>query len=336
MIKNFLKIATRNFIRRKSFTFINILGLGIGMAASLLIAMWVFHEISYDKFHQDADRIYRVERDMFFQGQRHNVPVTSALYGPTLVEDIPGVKSFMRLMDRVISMKDSKDVFQTKQVIFADSNFFSFFSFPLLKGDPKTLLKEPNTVVITQEEARRFFGDKEPINKEIEIEWHNETRRLKVTGVMGKIPDNSHFRPNILVSFATTENVMEHQHSRWSNNYLYNYIKLDKNVHIEQVESKSHDFVNTHMSHLPDVFNINIDINDMLSLKFRPVIDIHLTSGGQYDIAPQGSMTSVVIFSIISVLILLIAAFNFMNLSTALAEKRAREVGLRKTIGASK
>ena len=336
MFKNFLKIATRNFIRRKSFTFINILGLGIGMAASILIAMWVFHEISYDKFHKDSDRIYRVERDMFFQGQRHMVPVTSALYGPTLAEDIPGVISSMRLMDRDISMKDSKDVFQTKRVIFADSNFFSFFSFPLLKGNPETVLKEPNSVVITQEEARRFFGDKNPINKEIEIEWHEETRRLKVTGVMGKIPDNSHFRPNILVSFATTEIVMEHQHSRWANNYLYNYIKLDKNVSIGQVESKSQAFIKTHMSHLPDVFNINIDINDMLSLKFRPVTDIHLTSGGQYDIAPQGSMTSVIIFSIISVLILLIAAFNFMNLSTALAEKRAREVGLRKTIGASK
>lgn len=336
MFKNFLKIAIRNFIRRKSFTFINVIGLGIGMAASILIAMWVFHETSYDKFHQDADRIYRVERDMFFQGQRHNVPVTSALYGPTLVEDMPEVTSSMRLMNRDISMKDSKEVYQTKQVIFVDRNFFSFFTFPLSKGNPETALKEPNSVVLTQKEARRFFGDEKPINKEIEVEWYGETRRLKVTGVMKNIPENSHFKPNILLSFATTENVMEDQHSRWANNYLYNYIKLDENADIAQVKSKEAGFIKKHMSHLPEVFNINIDINDMLSLKFRPVTDIHLTSGGQYDIAPQGSMTSVIIFSIISVLILLIAAFNFMNLSTALAEKRAREVGLRKTIGASK
>jgi len=336
MFKNFLKIATRNFIRRKSFTFINVLGLGIGMAASILIAMWVFHETSYDKFHDDSDRIYRVERDMFFQGQRHIVPITAALYGPTLAEDMPGVKSSMRLMDREIPMKDSKDVFQSKRVIFVDSNFFSFFSFPLIKGNPTTVLKEPNSVVLTQEEARRFFGDKNPINKEVEIEWYSETSRLKVTGVMGDLPDNSHFKPNILISFSTTEDVMESQHSRWANNYLYNYIKLDENVDIAQVESRSPAFVKKHMSHLPNVFNIDISISKMLTITFRPITDIHLTSGGQYDIAPQGSMASVIIFSIISVLILLIAAFNFMNLSTALAEKRAREVGLRKTIGASK
>ncbi|MCF8308892.1 MAG: ABC transporter permease [Bacteroidales bacterium] len=336
MFKNFLKIATRNFIRRKSFTFINILGLGIGMAASILIAMWVFHEISYDEFHTDSDRLYRMEREIFLHGQHHNVPVTSALYGPTMVEDMPGVISYMRLMNRDISMKDSKDVFQTKKVIFVDSNFFSFFSFPLLKGNPETVLKEPNSVVLTQEEAKRFFGEKDPINKEIEIEWYSDNRRLKVTGVMGEIPDNSHFQPNILISFSTTEDVMESQHSRWSNNYLYNYIKLDKNTDIAQVESKSPAFIRKHMSHLPDVFNINIDINKMLELNFRPIESIHLTSKSQYDIAPQGSLTSVIIFSIISVLILLIAAFNFMNLSTALAEKRAREVGLRKTIGASK
>jgi len=336
MFKNFLKIATRNFIRRKSFTFINVLGLGIGMAASILIAMWVFHEISYDEFHTDSDRIYRVERDMFFQGQRHIVPVTAATYGPTLAEDMPEVKSSMRLMNREIPMKDSKDVFQTKRVIFVDSNFFSFFSFPLVQGNPETVLKEPNSVVLTREEARRFFGDKDPINKEIEIEWYRESQTLKVTGVMDDVPENSHFNPNILVSFSTTEPEMDGQHSRWSNNYLYNYIKLDKNNDIAQVESKSPDFIRKHMSHLPDVFNINIDINKMLELKFRPIESIHLTSKSQYDIAKQGSMTSVIIFSIISVLILLIAAFNFMNLSTALAEKRAREVGLRKTIGASK
>ncbi|MCF8334696.1 MAG: ABC transporter permease [Bacteroidales bacterium] len=336
MFKNFLKIATRNFIRRKSFTFINVLGLGIGMAASILIAMWVFHEISYDEFHKDSDRIYRVERDMFFQGQRHIVPVTAATYGPALAEDMPEVKSSMRLMDREIPMKDSRDVFQTKSVIFVDSNFFSFFSFPLVKGNPETVLKEPNSVVLTADEARRFFGEKDPINREIEIEWYRESQTLKVTGIMDDVPENSHFNPNILVSFATTRPEMNGQHSRWSNNYLYNYIKLDKNTDIARVKSKSPAFIRKHMSHLPDIFNINIDINKMLELKFRPIGSIHLTSQSQYDIAKQGSMTSVIIFSIISVLILLIAAFNFMNLSTALAEKRAREVGLRKTIGASK
>ncbi|MCF8231988.1 MAG: ABC transporter permease [Bacteroidales bacterium] len=336
MFKNFLKIATRNFIRRKSFTFINVLGLGIGMAASILIAMWVFHEISYDEFHKDSDRIYRVERDMFFQGQRHIVPVTAATYGPALAEDMPEVKSSMRLMDREIPMKDSRDVFQTKRVIFVDSNFFSFFSFPLVKGNPETVLKEPNSVVLTADEARRFFGEKDPINREIEIEWYRESQTLKVTGIMDDVPENSHFNPNILVSFATTRPEMNGQHSRWSNNYLYNYIKLDKNTDIARVKSKSPAFIRKHMSHLPDIFNINIDINKMLELKFRPIGSIHLTSQSQYDIAKQGSMTSVIIFSIISVLILLIAAFNFMNLSTALAEKRAREVGLRKTIGASK
>ena len=336
MFRNFLKIATRNFIRRKSFTFINILGLGIGMAASILIALWVFHEISYDEFHEDSDRIYRVERDMLFQGQRHIVPVTAALYGPALAEDLPEVQSSMRLMNREIPMKDSKDVFQTKRVIFADSNFFRFFSFPLVKGNPETVLKEPNSVVLTRQEARRFFGDKDPINQEIEIEWYRESQTLKVTGIMDDLPGNSHFTPNILVSFATTRPEMNSQHSRWSNNYLYNYIKLDRNNDIAQVEEKSPAFIKKHMAHLPDVFNINIDINTMLDLKYRPIESIHLTSKSQYDIAPQGSMTSVIIFSIISVLILLIAAFNFMNLSTALAEKRAREVGLRKTIGASK
>ncbi len=336
MLRNFFKIAIRSFIRRKSFTWINIIGLAIGMAASILIAMWVYDEITYDTFHQDAERIHRLERDIFYQGNQVIVPVTGARYAYTMKEEIPGIEDVCRLYPITLSLKDRTDVFHTERVFYADSSFFKVFSFTLKQGNPDKALTEPYSILLNEKAAKKYFGSKNPMNEKIELDWNGETHHYIVRGVFDEPEGNSHLNFEMVASFNTLEPLRRNQFRNWLNNYLYTYVKLDEHTTAAQAEENLVPFASKYLQRLKQLIGIKGELSEVFRLRLKPVEDIYLHTDGQWDIGKNGSMTSVVIFSIVAVLILLIASFNFMNLSTALAEKRALEVGLRKTIGAHK
>jgi putative ABC transport system permease protein len=340
MIWSYTKIAFRNLNRYRVFSLINILGLSIGLAASLLIALWVFDELSFDEFHENSKSIYRVERHINFDGKTFDVPVTGAIYGETIGKDIPQVSEFTRIYPVELSLKNHMNDNQEERVFFADQAFLNIFSFPLKYGDIKTALKEPFSVVITEKAALTYFGEKNPINKLLEMEFGDEIQIFKVTGVFEQIPSQSHFQFDVVASFETMEKLIPEKLDTWVSNYLYTYVLLQKDATFKDIEPKLKNIVEQHISPAYMAFlgdNANIEnIHEIYQIRLRPIENIHLDSKLMWDIAPQGNMTSVYTFSVVAILILIMACFNFMNLSTALGSKRSREVGIRKTAGATR
>lgn len=341
MIWNYIKIAFRNLTRYKSFSLINILGLAIGLAASLLIALWVFDELSYDKYHEKSDQIYRVGRHINWDGKVFDVPVTGAIYGETMNERIPEIIDFSRVYPIELSLWNHLNSNQEERVIFCDKGFFNVFSYSFLRGNPETALAEPYTVVLTKKAALVYFGEEYPIDKTLEIEWNDERKKFRVTGIIDEVPSQSHFHFDVVASFETLEELMPERLDTWVSNYLYTYVLLHPDSKPGDLNSKLKAIVEefiapAYMAFLGGGENGIENIHDMFVITLRPIADIHLTAKLMWDIEPQGNMTSVYIFSIVSVLILLMACFNFMNLSTALGSKRAREVGIRKTSGATR
>lgn len=336
MLRNFFKIAIRSFIRRRSFTWINIIGLAIGMAASILIAMWVYDEVTYDTYHEHSDQVYRLERDIFFQGRQVVVPVTGAPYAYAMKEEIPGIEKVCRIYPMTLSLKDDREVFHTEEIFYTDSTFFDLFSFTLKQGNVKEALTEPYSILLSQDAASRFFGDDNPINQKIEVDWNGEPHHYIVRGVFNKPLGNSHLGFDVMASFTTLEPFFRGRFENWLSNYLYTYVKLEKSASEAQVEHHLLDFADRHLKKVKELLGIKEELREVFRLQLKPLEDIYLHTDAQWDIGKNGSMNSVIIFSVAALLILLIASFNFMNLSTALAEKRALEVGLRKTIGADK
>lgn len=340
MIWNYTKIAFRNLKRFKVFSLINILGLSIGLSASLLISLWVFDELSFDKFNENSKNIYRVERHINFDGKTFDVPVTGAIYGETIGKDIPQIQEFTRIYPIELSLKNHLNDNQEERVFFADQAFLKIFTFPLKSGDINTALKDPFSVILTEKAALKYFGEKNPINKILEIEWGDEIKKFKVSGIFEQIPSQSHFQFDVVASFETIEELIPERLDTWVSNYLYTYVLLQKDATFEIVEPKFKNIVEQHISPAYMAFlgdNAKIEnIHDIYQINLRPIEDIHLSSKLMWDIAPQGNMSTVYTFSIVAILILIMACFNFMNLSTALGSKRSREVGIRKTAGASR
>ncbi len=338
MIFNFIKTAIRNLFRNKVFSLINIIGLAIGLAASIMIAMWVFDELSYDRFHEKADQIYRIERDIHYQGQDYLVPVSGAIYGPTIMNKFPEVLDMVRVDPQTVSVIDENNSRYNEYVVFTDASFFNVFTFPLVQGDPETALVEPNSLVLSQDAVKKYFGDQDPMNKILRLEYNDEFINFKVTGVLDKLPDNKHFKFEVLGSFSSLEDVYgEEQLNTWLSNYLYTYFLLKEGTDAGKFSDKLDIIVQDHI--LPayvEFFNSEDASDSRMRLPLRPVTGIHLKAGLMWDIEPQGDVTTVYIFSIVAFLILMIACFNFMNLSTALAGSRSLEIGVRKTIGSSR
>ncbi|MCF8304414.1 MAG: ABC transporter permease [Bacteroidales bacterium] len=336
MFLNYLKVLFRNLIRRKSFSLINIAGLAVGIAASILIALWVFDELTYDQFHDNSDRIYRVQREGYYQGQFFDAPATGAQYGPTLKQDYPQIEEHVRFYRMTLSVNDNRNVAHQEKVFFSDEGLFDVFTFPLKHGNAETALKKPNSVVLTQHAAGVYFGDQNPMNKPLEIELDGEKRTFTVTGIFKEIPNNSHVHFDVVASFSTLEPLRREQFSNWLSNYLYTYVLVKEGTDVKKLETQFTDFQKRYLAEDYQRFLKGRDINDVITMKMKPLTDIHLNPTSQWEIEAQGSKTSVYIFTGVSILILLIAAFNFMNLSTAMAGRRSLEVGVRKTLGARK
>lgn len=339
MIANYLRSAWRNITKHKFISFINIFGLTTGLTCCLIIITYIVNELSYDKFNVNADRTYRVTRAFYSANGVENLHLSAVAppFGPLLKVAFPDIEKVTRIYPTgTIVLKYKDKLFNEKNGAFADENFFDVFSVNVIKGDKKTALNDPYNVMITNEIAKKYFGDEDPINKTIILD--NTKHEFKVTGVFEPFPSNSHMHPNLLLSFNTLkDNAIygeKQLETNYGNNSFYTYLLLPKNYNAEMISRQLSPFLDkyVHMQGTPP----NIKTSQTTKLTMEKLTDIHLKSHLDDEMEPEGSITRVYIFSIIAAFILLIACINYMNLSTARSALRAKEIGVRKVIGAQR
>ena len=337
MFKNYLKIALRNLWRNKTFSAINILGLAIGIATCLIITLFVVHELSYDQYHEKADRLVRVVFRASINGDKIKEAVVMPPVAQTLQADYPEVQAATRIRQGGEPMVTYGDkAFKETSLAHADANFFDVFTLPLLQGDPKTALVQPYTVVISRATARKYFGNADPIGKVLNFKTWKKTYR--VTGVFDKIPANTHFHFDLIASLASDPDAKS---SSWMTSNYYTYLVLPEGYDYKKLEAKLPQVIEKYMGpQLLQAMGMSLaefrKKGNQIGLFLEPVTRIHLHSESTNDMQPKGDIRYVYVFGAIAVFMLLIACINFMNLSTAGASKRAREVGIRKVLGSVK
>ncbi|MEM6317934.1 MAG: ABC transporter permease [Bacteroidota bacterium] len=324
MFSSYLKIGFRMIAKHRLYSFIHILGLALGLAAFLLINQYTKFEKSYDRFHEQADNIYRLTTDQVINGQMGvRDAMTFAPAGAVLQAELPEVigttTTFKRR--RMVFQKNGQPV-EEKGVIAVDSNFLNIFSYELIAGDKSSLFGEPYTMVLTEKQARKYFGDQSPIGQTIHV-LGNFNRPFKVTGVLANTPANTHYRFDVLISLKSyTQRV---QRDAWNGYNYYSYLKLSSSADVEKIKPL-----------LPSLTKKYLGEDNKLVFNLQPVPSVHLHSNLTFEPQPHGSAEAVIFLDIISIFILIIAWINYINLSTARATERAKEVGLRKVVGAKK
>lgn len=334
MIKNYATMVMRNFRREKLFSIINVLGLAIGLATCMLIGLWVQRETGVDRFHRLGKRIYRVERQLFRDDAYSRWPIVGGQYKDALIADVPEIENAVRIMNRTYTLKTPEGQVHRQRVSATDNALFDLFDFHLRAGDEKTALSAPNSVVLTAALAKKFFGRSEVVGEVLQWEYDGENRPLKVTGILEAIPDNSTLQFEMLLSMSSFP---DESFSSWRSNYLYTYVLLSKQTDLSIVNEKLKTFVETHLAaHYGDLTVQGLDIHEVLKLYLYPFHDIYLHPAENWELVTGGSAQTVMIFTSVALLILLTACVNFINLSTARAHHRAKEVCLRKTVGAAR
>src|ERR1041385_6644682 len=338
MIQNYFKIALRNILKHKFYSALNISGLALGLAACFLIGLYVLDELTYDKFHTDHQNIYSVALHGRIGGQELYTSSSCPPLSQAMVQGIPGVEQATRIRQYGnVVMKFDDKAFTETEAYFADSNFFDFFSFRLIEGDPKQVLKEPNTLVMTRKVAQRYFGNESAIGKIVTV--GNDNRAYKVTGIAEEAPGNSSVKYEILFSAISDENMKS---LTWTNNGLYTYIRKNPNTTVQSIDDKLREFVKEHVGpELEAGFGISFadfeKNGGIYSYYVFPAEDIHLFQTELMDsLTPRSDIKYVYILGAVGIFILVIACINFMNLSTARSASRAKEVGLRKTLGSQR
>lgn len=334
MFRNYLKIAWRNLTKYKFISFINLFGLTVGLTCCLLILTYILNEVSYDKYNKNADRVYRITRT-FYNGNGSvslKLSTVSPPFGYYMPTDFPEIEKMTRLLNNGTTPLRYKDkLINEPNVFFADENLCDVFTVKVLEGDPKTALKEPFSVMLTEETAKKYFGDEDPMNKVLRA---NNQFDVKVTGIYRAFPSNAHMHPNILVSFSTLKDSAvygeKNLQTNWGNNSFFTYIMLPKNYDIRKMEARFPAFIDKRMT---GQYGAS-EPSKFTKLDLQKLTDIHLYSHTDYEAEPNGDINRVYIFSAIALFILLIACINYMNLSTARATLRAREIGIRKVVGA--
>jgi putative ABC transport system permease protein len=325
MLKNYLKVAARNLARHKGYALVNVMGLAVGIAASVLIFLYVADELGYDRFHENADRIYRITADWSNKGDSkiHQLGTPHVL-AKTIREKYPQVEALTQITgpfgDVVLKREDR--ALKEADAFAADDAFFDVFSFPLVKGDPRSALRDPKTVVLTETLAAKVFGKEDPMDKTVEIQLGGQVLPHKVTGIMRDVPRDSHFRFGMLVSLST---LYPTPSMGWTWNNYITYLLLDEGVTEALMEEKLVEIDKLYceggIEHIPWVWTL------------EPITRIHLHSDLVSGSRPNGSIAYVKLFAVVAVLILVIAGINFVNLATARSARRAREVGIRKVVG---
>ncbi|WKN41006.1 ABC transporter permease [Tunicatimonas pelagia] len=335
MINNYLKIALRNLARHKQMTLINVLGLAVGMAACILILLFVQYELSYDRHHENADRTYRISREWRNADGETNLHLghLAPPFEPRLAEDFAGIiEKSTRLANNgmLITYEEGDKQMIEDGLFFAEPEALDIFSFSFVAGAPETALSLPNAVVLTESTARKYFGDEDPLGKALRLEQEID---LKVTGVIEDVPGNSHFHPTMLVSFVLVEGFygQDYMNTNWASNNFSTYVLLAEGYNPTDLEAQFPAFLDKHLPGDPDV-----PASQTNFLHLWPITDIHLYSNLDSEIEANGDIAYVYIYTVIALFILVIACINFINLTTARATRRAKEVGVRKVMGAEK
>ena len=330
MFQNYLTIAIRNLLRYPAYTLINIVGLAIGLAACMLILRYVWDELSYDRYHPHAERVYRVVDDIESAGQTVQTAGSPLGWGPALKRDFPEIELFARVRGTTsvwFIMHEEKRYYE-KKVIWADAALLDMFSIPFVAGNPRTALTEPYTIVISEDMAFKYFGDEDPMGKVLRGDnvWD-----FTVTGVMRNLPANSHLRPDMIMSLVTRNAIFTNDLDEWEmHENRYTYIRLHENASPDDLEAQLPAFVERNKT---GRFR---DSSKVLRPSLQPLVDIHLHSHRDSELEPNGDIRYVALFMIIAFLIPIIACINFVNLATARSAMRAREVGVRKVMGANR
>ena len=342
MFNNYFKIAFRNLSRQKLYSFLNITGLAIGMAATIIIVLYVKGELSYDKQNINHERVYRLER--MYYNQDGSVAGGFSSLAPSfavfLNKDFPEFEKITRFVfaeDQLFTIGDKN--FTEHNTFLADENIFKIFTLPMISGNSETALSEPFSVVISESIAEKFFGKQNPMGKEIIAQRSS----FKVTGVVENMPFHSHIHFDVLISYNSLRYMFDGQaadyylgDNNFSDNVTHIYTLLRKGTDLEALKVKMPNFVDKYLNGYEDKNGNQRKASEGTFINFRNLDDIHLYSNTRNEIEPGGNIIYVNTFILVAVFVLLIACFNFMNLSTARATKRAKEVGLRKVIGANK
>ncbi len=339
MIRNYLKIAWRNLGKNRVFSFINISGLALGLASFLLISLYVTDELSYDRFHEHADRIYRVDSDIRMGGTDLSLAVTSDPMGETLKREYPQVEEYVRLYNNTGSelIRHGAEFLQEDRVAYADSTLFRVFTLPVVAGRAEHALDDPNTAVISESAARRYFGDPQAaIGQDLETQDQDGTR-YRVNAVFSDFPEQSHMDFDF---FFSMDNV-QYNFGNYSSHNFHTYVLLQPGADPGEFPDKFEAIIQKYLSPLLKQF-MNTDLESFrksgnkINYSLMPLTDIHLHSDRSFEFMPNGDIQNVYIFSLAALFVLIIACVNFMNLSTARSAGRAREVGIRKTLGSEK
>lgn len=334
MIRNYFKIAWRNLTKKKTFSFINIFGLAVSITCCLLICAYLYQQLTYDTYSKDAKQIYRVE----LVGTDNVYPMVDVAVGKGIKDAFPEVQASTRLVhwSNIFIRYNNKD-YKENKIAVADSNFLQIFSIPFVEGNALTALNEPHSVVVTKEFAKKYFGNEDPLGKSLSLTGTMDTL-VKVTGIIDKIPDNSHFHFDAFISSVGNKNF---QRTTWSNLGWFTYLVLNKNTDAQKLESKFPQLVMDHV--VPEVqHDMGVSLSQAqktaatFAFKLMPLTKIHLYSHTKYELEPGGDIQYVYIFGALAFFILLLACVNFTNLATAGAGKRSREVGIRKVLGSLK
>ncbi len=337
MFTSFIKVAIRNIMRQKAYALINVFGLAVGIACSILITLFIIHERSFDRFHEQADRIVRV----WVNGQLADSKISSAYTaiptGPAFLEEVPEVVNYCRIEPwENVLIRQGERTFLEDGFYWADSGFFEIFSFPLVSGDPSKALTEPHSMVISEKMANKYFGQEDPMGQVLEL--FNDTVEYRITGVMKDIPANSHLSCDFVVDFRS---LWRANNTQWTSNNVFTYLLLEDEIPPAVLNEKFDPIMRKY---------VGVEIRQFLGISFedweasgnyyriqaQPLSDIHFNTDIEHAMKASSDRKYIYIFSLIALFIILIACINFMNLSTARSAGRAREVGLRKVVGSSK
>lgn len=341
MIRNYLKIASRNIKRQKFYAFINIAGLTTGLITCMLIVLYVIDEFSYDNFHKDAELISRVNLTGRMSGQEFNSFYTSAPVAAGILQDIPEVDKACRIAPwKNVLIRNGEDDFSEKVVLLADSNFFDFFSFRLIEGDMNSVLSRPNSLVLTMSAANKIFGYRgpgsaSPVGRT--LEFGNDKLACTVTGIASDPPANSHLHFSMILSMQSWD---ESRSPVWVSNSLITYVRIHPNADMNRIESGLAELVRKNIGPQAQTY-IGISFDDFLKqggaygFYLQPLLKIHFSPDPDLQLEPGGNVNTIYLLIGIAIFIILIACINFMNLSTARFSGRAKEVGIRKSLGGS-
>ncbi|MEO9964532.1 MAG: ABC transporter permease [Reichenbachiella sp.] len=339
MLKNYINVAVRNLLKHKFYSILNILGLSIGLTCFMMISLFVLDELSFDRFHSGSENIYRIDFQAKLNGSDHISCRVGAPAAQAILNDYPIVEDAIRMSatgNWFIKEKGFEKTFKEENVMMADSNFFSFFTVPMIHGNPKTALVRPNTLVMDQSTAEKMFGAANPIGKTLVLD---NTADYEITGVYEDLPKNSHFRQNIILSVASFPR--RANSSNWVNTSFNTYLKFQKGISSEQLVANFPALIEKYIGPLiQKFFGQSLaefsDAGNHVGFSLFPLEDIHLYSDQDGELGANSDVSYVYIFSAVALFILLLACINFMNLATARSASRAKEVGVRKVMGALK